>query len=406
MASEKKMVLNKKNLFRMLILFTVFEPQLLVEKTYAHMVCSMIRLIIGSIYMMSYIRKNRVPTLFLGLMPYACIAILSEVFNKQFTWSGILPEMIGILCTAVILSRMLQDSRKQTIEALYGLFWVYIIVNLIYMIVNPWVDVYNAYGFLGGKNGFGPIGLAMILVALLRYRYVRTQYEKIRCIELVFLVVIECLWLSSTTGIIGIFLFLCGTVFLRYIGKEKKIFRFLYIAQWIINYLVVIVNIQERMANMLYQLMGKDISFSGRTNIWRIAFNYINQRWFVGYGKSNIIRMYRGNAWVNMSAHNGVMDILIIGGVILLLAYEGYTCFCAAHAEKQCNRTAQICVWAWFVFRIMLLVEYYQTSAYFVLIMSMMFYSKQIEEICNEEIYEKAQFNLKVKGALPKQSIL
>lgn len=369
----------------MMLLVTMLEPQAIIDNFYTHLVSSGIRMSVGIICFFLFVNEKKFPVLFLGIIPYFIVQFMSVLVNR-LAWNLYLPECIGELSLVMFCSWMFYKDKKLFLESLYRIFWVYMLVNMIYMLLNPWTNRFDAAGFLGGKNAFGPIAICIMMVSMLRIRYVNEKKQKICSGVLALLAVIECFWLGSSTGIVGCICFLCGLLLLRYVDEERKLFMPLYVTSWILFYLVIIVRIFEHMAELIFLIFGKDVSLSGRTKIWDATMNYVSEKWLLGYGDSTVVGVAIdwGNSRMR-AAHNGVLDLLIVGGILLLLAYEVYTCLSPFHAEKSCNRDVQICVMAWFAFRTMLLAEYYQMSGYFVLITIIMFYSPRLKELIYKE---------------------
>lgn len=79
--------------------------------------------------------------------------------------------------------------------------------------------------------------------------------------------------------------------------------------------------------------MGLDASFTGRTDIWAVAIDYIRQRPILGYGYQAFWRsdtlmssIADSNSWATTApaAHNGYFDLLLAGGIpglVLVMAW-------------------------------------------------------------------------------------
>ncbi len=84
---------------------------------------------------------------------------------------------------------------------------------------------------------------------------------------------------------------------------------------------IIVYNMQENIFKFIYKFLGKDITFTGRTIIWKIAIAMIKKRTLLGYGVSgntNIIQ-YLNNKY--LSAHNQFIQIALEGGLISVVFF-------------------------------------------------------------------------------------
>lgn len=72
--------------------------------------------------------------------------------------------------------------------------------------------------------------------------------------------------------------------------------------------------------------VGKDVTLTGRADIWVAMLPYIQDNWVLGFGYGNFwedgvgIRKYAGvtETWLPDEAHNGYLDVLNEGGIVAL----------------------------------------------------------------------------------------
>ena len=73
--------------------------------------------------------------------------------------------------------------------------------------------------------------------------------------------------------------------------------------------------------------VGKDVTLTGRADIWAAMVPYIKENWVLGFGYGNFwddgvgIRKYAGvtETWLPDEAHNGYLDVLNEGGIVALV---------------------------------------------------------------------------------------
>jgi exopolysaccharide production protein ExoQ len=68
----------------------------------------------------------------------------------------------------------------------------------------------------------------------------------------------------------------------------------------------------------LLNLLGREITFTGRTFLWRIAWDSILDRPLLGFGYGTYWSAKFGVGWVPWHAHNGYLDAQLSGGIVLL----------------------------------------------------------------------------------------
>lgn len=77
-------------------------------------------------------------------------------------------------------------------------------------------------------------------------------------------------------------------------------------------------------APFILDALGRDMSFSGRSDVWALAFNAIARAPLLGYGLSNFwttqdFRLNAGEDYVVPHSHNGYIELLLDGGAVGML---------------------------------------------------------------------------------------
>jgi len=115
------------------------------------------------------------------------------------------------------------------------------------------------------------------------------------------------------------------------------------------------------------QLFGKDISFSGRVDLWQYMLDEIKQHLFFGVGYKGFWVMYNVKLsylfnefpWIPIQAHNGYLDIVnelgLIGLLLFLVAITNYF--------LKIFKIDIDSPWKWFV--IMVLIHNFQETTLF-----------------------------------------
>jgi O-antigen ligase len=88
----------------------------------------------------------------------------------------------------------------------------------------------------------------------------------------------------------------------------------------VLFFMIVVFRAQEVFSFIIVSLLGKNLSFTGRTEIWDLCFIMIKNSFLFGYGFS----YERGLVYWRDTytfGHNLILEILLLGGVLSLLLF-------------------------------------------------------------------------------------
>lgn len=239
---------------------------------------------------------------------YICFtSIIKGTFGFNVLYS------IMVLC---IIPLMIKKQLKKSIlilKALYIIAIFLIIGNAITMIGRV---SYNSTYLLGGKNALAIIILPLIAII---GTYSLCKYNKITIKNYVVIIIgiISILMGESSTGIIVAVMLCLYTFTYKRIKVNSKILMIFYS---VLLFLILGTNTLMQIDvvnNVVVDVFNKDFTFSGRTNIWKIATDAFVRSPILGYGKGNLIIFNSYNNIVN-EAHNFILEGLLAGGIIYL----------------------------------------------------------------------------------------
>lgn len=135
----------------------------------------------------------------------------------------------------------------------------------------------------------------------------------------IFLTFISELYVKSATGIVESFLLLILIFFIdnKFLSKFINP-KFIFLLFFILNYLVVILRIQNYFSWFFVDVLGKDLTFTGRTYLWDYAINMIKNNPIFGFGMG--VQVY-GNGHSYPHPHCLILDFIFKGGIITLLIF-------------------------------------------------------------------------------------
>lgn len=229
-------------------------------------------------------------------------------------------------------------KRYKFIEILYISMWVCLIVNIvmgIFAIYDP-ILAYEAYkdrlvmsGAFPNKNNFATFMLFSIIVNL---SYL-SEHTKMKSIS-IFSLMLSTFFLFSSGSVTSI-LTLLIILSIFYINKRLKFKLNFVLVGLILNLLVYfIVNLGAIFEDYVHQVLGRDLTLTGRTYIWSAILEEVNTGLFWGYGygtfwgynsllESQIIANYTNKIGgvIVSGAHNGFLELILQIGIIGVLLF-------------------------------------------------------------------------------------
>ncbi len=273
------------------------------------------------------IKDKPVPIIIVGLL---IISSLISI-NPRATVQSSISIMIATFFILVI-SCLYDTNMFYSILSKY--FITSIIFSIIYMVAIPslgWMDYYGELLPQGVYSHKNVLARNMIIAMIVLFNCAKQKKDIIkRSIYFIFVAIaIGLVILSkSTTGLIYLIVFMSINLMI-FKKKEvpKVIVKILYIIVIIFNictYFISSPNLSSILSNI--NIMGKNLTFTGRNVIWHYCFEKAFQKPLFGYGfdvfwESSLIteEFYARFNFTPPHAHNGYLGVLIDGGIVILI---------------------------------------------------------------------------------------
>lgn len=245
-------------------------------------------------------------------------------------------------------------------------------INLITVIMKPdgfFTRNISAYGktqewFLGSDHYFVVWAIPAFLIATL---YCELTGDKKRGFFLICATVVTQFIKGSSTGLVGILIFLLWML-MPIIRKVMTPFKCIVVATILFVSIVYLRN-SDFLEPIIVGMLGKDMTFTNRLEIWDNAIKAIGNKPFMGYGMictdaviGLLGRTRSGFLWRGAThCHNQFLQIGFMAGIIGLGAYIAAIVVaflnCASCDNKKIGQAATICL---FIFCIISITEVYQ----------------------------------------------
>lgn len=350
------------------------------------------RIASAAVIFFMYVRRGKLSPVMGAVILYFASMLFSTVIHNadlvKFTSSCITVVGFCMLTELEILS-----SPRVFFRELYVIYSLLIYVNFILMLIYPDGIASNSYyrniNFLDINNGLVQFMLPALFSTVM---YSELNYGKLsfrpKILIAVSMVTMIISW--SATGLIGFFILLIFLIFF-YGKKQQSFFRptVTYSVSALLYLLIIIIRAQDIFSYIIEILMHKNLSFTGRTEIWDYAMSLIRSSFLTGYG------YYYGNGIVvrnnNLySTHNGVLEVMVRGGFIALVFFLIIYVIAGIKLNKNGHKTACLISAALFAFMTMMLAETH-IGTFFVPALAVMGY--------HSEALSKAADNVPEKGA-------
>lgn len=272
----------------------------------------------------------------IALMAYILISLVA-VFLKSpdYIVYGI-NNTVSVLAVLMVLHRKLNEdySGNAKIIAKYGLIIIVMNTVLLFLLKNG-LYTENLHEdmathdhicyLLGVDNQFGFFIFPMAAIIMFLDGLNGEINKKIKWIVFAAMLATYIYTLSAT----GLIITICFTV-MTVFYKSKLISKIFNIRVLIILYAAIVwllisaesflYNGSNAIGYFIQYYLGKNITFSGRTNIWRIALDMIKNSFLIGYGEN------RGGQFVfykntYFTAHNVLLQIMLRSGILGLISF-------------------------------------------------------------------------------------
>lgn len=298
--------------------------------------------------------KNQIVYLFLF---FSSLLVLSKRFNKILTLVKS-EKYLSIFVLLCLLSALWSDHSLLSIKRSFQLFVMFLIIvealvniepvkllKLLKIVVSMYL-FFNLYacrfipaaidpvfgtwrGIEVQKNWLAQNSFYCLLSSIVFFYSDKTRYTKLYDSILILISLLIIYKAHSSTNLIAVFIL----VFMGLIFQIESIFNKLGIGRsflgltflFILTFSGIFLIFSSELFGLIPGYFGKDMTLSGRVDIWGFAWNDIEKKIFLGYGfatywimgssRLQIFASYFEGFMVN-EAHNGYLEIILQLGVI------------------------------------------------------------------------------------------
>jgi exopolysaccharide production protein ExoQ len=281
-------------------------------------------------------------TLLWSTYPFISFKRLFQIFTAVVVW---------------IAALLYRDESTELIGVFRVVVLLYVIASILSLAavpgaIDPKSDSWR--GLAPSKNHLGQAALVCVLFFFISFKQGGWMRKWIDGIMLGFSLIL-LFGAKSVTSSLTLFVLALtgGLVWLNERFRTLGIGHFFMMFTLVIGiaFIVVMARFPDEIES-LFQLMGKDFSFTGRTDLWAAVFAETREHFLLGTGfgafweptNPAVLDIYREFPWLPNQAHMGYLDILnetgLIGFILFLTMVASYFFRFAGASVKN--------IWVWF----------------------------------------------------------
>lgn len=244
------------------------------------------------------------------------------------------------LCIILLIDFFADKAPKELVSSFMFIFEFLVYYNF-YTCVQKGPNIYGAfYGALGYDNDFTRFMLVAYFLAVLHYGLFQ---NKIRCIVLLFTIHATLIYTWSVTGLCAI-LVIDSLLAFNYFFQMKVGLLKGYLLFLVAEFAIVVLRLQNVFSYIIVEVLNKDLTFTGRINIWERSIKLISERLILGWGSmtQETEHLILGDVY----CHNALLEQLFRGGIIYYLLFVTMIVIAAKYLQKFYNNIIiqQLCI--------------------------------------------------------------
>ncbi|WP_066190754.1 O-antigen ligase family protein [Gracilibacillus timonensis] len=237
----------------------------------------------------------------------------------------------------LLVNIFIKKYPKSTLSATDFLFSAYIVLNFFALLMFPQglyvTDGYSSAWLFGIENQFALFIVPGITFIMLNSWY---RYNTISIIAwlkiLIAVITVGMIW--SATAVVAVFFVIISSILVRQKRIQLVYTFFLFLLFYIIIWLIVVrFNSLDSFQAIITDILGKDLTLTGRTRIWAEIFETLPQSLWYGFGINSKVL---AGVVTDFAAHNMILQLLLDSGIIGFMLF--IIPFLIAGVKLHCNK--------------------------------------------------------------------
>lgn len=298
-----------------------------VRYSYSHIETAL--LLVAGVLNLPLILSNRISPLMKWIAVYVAI-LVSITFYKGNGNIHTIVSYAKVLLACILVDVYMEYDRKYIVNALFAVMLIMVAIDVFTLVAYPngmYFEniVYNEWSkdqlrgwFLGKSNNHLYWYILLIATAFIKQEYGTKRFTVLFLSAVSLLAMAR---LESANSIISALLIFLIILFIKPLSSMRINGRVVFIVLLIIN-LMFVFGHADAFSYLIENLIGKDVTFTNRKQLWDVALRLFKDKPFIGYGltSDSVIAEIAGSAaYVNM--HNQWLQTLFDGGILLMIPF-------------------------------------------------------------------------------------
>lgn len=300
-----------------LLLFPFFKPEMLVKQSLAlawvFVIWKSFSVLFIGLLWLSWRRMSKVTVL---LSVYYVLMLASSILSRMDAYNMLF--LTGnVIALGMCLDMCVEEDARAILRGLVWLLGALCLVNLVTVVLFMAQHRPSNY-FLGYDNSHSLFIIPLLGLGMVYAHHAGWGVWRKLAVLAVFSVSIYMTW--SASAVVGV------TVFLLLAAAYEMGFRLrvcnvaVYFAVFLALFFgIVVFRAQRVLAYVIEDILGKDLTFTGRTDLWDASIELIRQRPVLGYGL--IPRDLMTELVGSVNCHDLVFQVLADAGFVGLAVY-------------------------------------------------------------------------------------
>ncbi|WP_044893578.1 O-antigen ligase family protein [Bacillus alveayuensis] len=264
--------------------------------------------------------EQKLLILFFGVLSFS--AILSS--HKILAFENLIILLATTLISVIIVQRYSLENWLKILSVVYAIL---IIMSFVYSLTSPnGIETgFHAGAWKGIYLHKNQLGFVMVFSTIVWLSMLKRKFTYKRLIFFLFSLILVLLS-DSSTGLIGIVISIIAINTIKIFNKKN----YLNVALVFFGFSFIISVMSFAIINYqaVTNILGKDITLTGRTVLWGILLDFIKNSPFFGYGYGvfwldggyNFMSPYWSTLkFFPQHGHNGYLDLALDGGISSLI---------------------------------------------------------------------------------------
>ena len=313
------------------------------------------------------LKAERYLILFMGLA-LVSVAWSDYPMVSLKRWIALFGEVV--ICVAALIHFKWSEVALRPFRLLISAFLILSFLSVLF-IPGAMDPDYNGWrGLTDQKNNLGLVTMCSTLLWFFILRYQRGQWANLINMGVFALSIILLIGSNSKTSLL-VFAIVTMMIMVTHAGEqlfEKKGVAAIYTAFLFMmgmTFALIILFYAPHIVAFIFGLLGKDLTFTGRVDLWQAVFGMTQQKWVQGWGiggfwvmdSPRMIPLFEVFLWLPNQAHNGYLDVFNQLGVIGLMLFV----LMLIRFFKGCTRLKKRKAWVW-IFVALLILNLQETT--------------------------------------------